>query len=119
MYNSLRQACHFANISWTKFRHHIYVKSKCNPCKKGYIHKLSNKDVNSIEEHFQADNISFPLPDKKYKGKRFMRYSVKCSARMHNLSESTRRKISISTYYRYKPKAVKLQGCISFRQSCC
>ena len=48
-----------------------------------------------------------------------MRYSVKCSARMYNLAESTRRKISISTYYHYKPKAVKLQGCIPFRQSCC
>ena len=48
-----------------------------------------------------------------------MRYSVKCSARMYNLAESTRRKISISTYYHYKPKAVKLQGHIPFRQSCC
>ena len=48
-----------------------------------------------------------------------MRYSVKHSARMYNLAESTRRKISISTCYHYKPKAVKLQGCIPFRQSCC
>ena len=31
-YNSLRQACHFADISWTKFHHHTYVKSKCNRC---------------------------------------------------------------------------------------
>ena len=118
-YNSLRQACRFADISWTKFHHHTYVKSKCNPCKKGYICKLSDKDINSIEEHFQSDNISFPLPDKKYMGKRFMRYSVKHSARMYNLAESTRRKISISTYYHYKPKAIKLQGRIPFRQSCC
>ena len=91
-YNSLRQACWFADISWTKFHHHTYVKSKCNPCKKGYIHKLSDKDINSIEEHFQSDNISFPLPGKKYMGKRFIRYSVKHSARMYNLAESTRRK---------------------------
>ena len=38
---------------------------------------------------------------------------------MYNLAQSTRRQISISTYYRYKPKAIKLQGKIPFRQSCC
>ena len=48
-----------------------------------------------------------------------MRYSLKCSTRMYNLCQSTTRKISTSTYYHYKPKAVKLQGRIPFRQSCC
>ena len=38
---------------------------------------------------------------------------------MYNLADSTRRKISTSTYYHYKPKAVKLQGRIPYRQSCC
>ena len=32
---------------------------------------------------------------------------------------ATSRKISLSTYYRYKPKNVKFQGKIPFRQSCC
>ena len=48
-----------------------------------------------------------------------MRYSLKCSVRMYNLSQSTTRKISTATYCRYKPKSVKLQGQIPFRQSCC
>ena len=48
-----------------------------------------------------------------------MRFNVQRSARMYNLADGTRRKISTSTYYQYKPKAVKLQGRISYRQSCC
>ena len=40
---------------------------------------------------------------------------LKCT----NLLSTTTRKISTSTFYKYKPKAVKLQGCIPFRQSCC
>ena len=66
-----------------------------------------------------SDLISFPLPDKKYQGKCFMRFNVQRSARMYNLADSTRRKIATSTYYQYKPKAVKLQGRIPYRQSCC
>ena len=48
-----------------------------------------------------------------------MRFNVNKTARMYNLADSTRRKISTSTYYCYKPKAVKLQGRIPYRQSCC
>ena len=118
-YNSLRQACHLTDISWTKFHHHTHVNSTSASRKKQYIHKLSKEQIHSIEAHYQSENISFPLPDKKYKGKRFMRYSLKCSTRMYNLCQSTTRKISTSTYYHYKPKAVKLQGQITFRQSCC
>ena len=67
-YNSLRQACHLADISWTKFHHHTYVKSTSASCKKGYIRKLSEEQIHLIEAHYQSENISFPLPDKKYKG---------------------------------------------------
>ena len=96
-----------------------HVKSKCESHKKSYICKLSDEQIKSIEDHYQSDNMSFPLPDKKYKGKRFMRYSLKHSARMYNLSQSTTQKISTATYCHYKPKAVKLRGQIPFRQSCC
>ena len=118
-YVSLRQASCLANMSWTKFHRQTYVKSKCKSCKKAYIHKLSNEQIKSIEDHYQSDNMSFPSPDKKFKGQRFMRYSLKCSVRMYNLSQSTTRKISTATYCCYKPKLVKLQGQIPFRQSCC
>ena len=76
-YNSLRQAGCLADISWTKFHCHTYVKSTSASRKKGYIRKLSEEQIHPIEDHYQLENISFPLPDKKYKGKRFMRYSLK------------------------------------------
>ena len=75
--NSLRQACHLADILWTKFHCHTYVKSTCVSCKKGYTCKLSEEKIHSTEDHYHSDNISFLLPDKKYKGERFMRYSLK------------------------------------------
>ena len=118
-YVSLRKASRLTDISWTKFHCQTYVNSTCKSRKNAYICKLSDEQIKSIEDHYQSDNISFPLPDKKYKGKRFMRYSLKHSTRMYNLSQSTTRKISTATYCHYKPKAVKLQGQIPFRQSCC
>ena len=45
--------------------------------------------------------------------------SVQKSLKMYNLLHTTTRKISLATYYQYKPKAVKFQGKIPFRQSCC
>ena len=109
-YNSLRQACRFADISWTKFHRQTYVKSKSALHKKDYVHKLSAEDISAIGDHYKSDNISFPLPNKKCKGKRFMCYSIKHSVRMYNLAQSTRRQISISTYYCYKPKSHQTAG---------
>ena len=48
-----------------------------------------------------------------------MRNSVQKSLKMYNLLHTTTHKISLATYYQYKPKAVKFQGKIPFRQSCC
>ena len=53
-----------------------FVKPKYKS-KKDYIRKLSKEDIASIQEHYFLDPISFPLPDKKYQGKRFMRFNVK------------------------------------------
>ena len=39
-YNSLRQACCLADISWTKLHCLMYLKPKSR-CKMDYIHKLS------------------------------------------------------------------------------
>ena len=66
-YNSLRQACRLADISWTKFHHLTYVKPKSR-CKKDHIHKLSKDEIASIQEHYVSDPISFPLPDKNTEG---------------------------------------------------
>ena len=107
-YNSLRQACILADISWTKFHRHTYIPSD-KRIKKEYTCKLTQDQIESIQQHFESDGISFPLPDKKLHGKPFFRFTLKKSARMYNLCKSTTRKISASTYHRYKPKAVKLQ----------
>ena len=119
-YNSLRQACRLGEISWTKFHRHIYInKNKKAIKKQEYKKKLSKHDIESIQNHYTSEEVSFPMPDKKYVGKRFMRSSLNKAHKMYNLLPSTTRKISASTYYKYKPKAIKLQGKIPFRQSCC
>ena len=41
------------------------------------------------------------------------------SLNMYNILQGTKRKVSLSTFYRYHPKFVKLQGRIPLRQSCC
>ena len=48
-----------------------------------------------------------------------MKGSLAKSCRMYNLLASTTRKISESTFWKYKPDIVKLQGKIPLRQSCC
>ena len=117
-YNTLRQACQLMDISWTHFHRHTYVKSK--PRRElEYTRKLTSSNIQDIQNHYNSDDISFPLPDKKYANKRFMRTSILKSSKMYNLLSSTTRKISTATYYKYKPKAVKLQDHIPFRQSCC
>ena len=67
-YNSLCQACKLADISWTTFHQHTYVKPSAKR-KLSYSHKLSEAQVRDIQGHFESDDISFPLPDKKYEGK--------------------------------------------------
>ena len=119
-YNSLRQACHLGEISWMKFHRHIYISKKKTVQKKvQYKKKLSTDDIESIQNHYTSEEVSFPMPDKKFVGKRFMRSSVNKAHKMYNLLLSTTHKISVSTYYKYKPKAIKLQGKIPSRQSCC
>ena len=47
-YNSPRQACRLADISWTTFHRHTYIKS--HPKKgKNYIRKLSEAEIESIQ----------------------------------------------------------------------
>ena len=76
-------------------------------------------EIKSIKKFFTNEDTSFPLPDKKYSGKHFMKGSLGKSCRMYNLLVSTTRKISESTFWKYKPDIVKLQGRIPLRQSCC
>ena len=96
-YNSLRQASHLADISWMKFHRLTYVKPKSRS-KKHYIRKLSKDDIASIQEHYVSDLISFPLLDKKYQGKRFMRFNVQgCTIWLIALDEKFQVQLIIDT----------------------
>ena len=117
-YNSLRQACRRVDISWSRFHHHTYIKSEIRK-KLEYMRKLSSTQIEEIQAHFTSDEVSFPLLDKKYANKRFLCTSVTKYAKMYNMLATTTYKISTATFYKYKLNAVKLQGCIPFRQSCC
>ena len=108
-YNSLHQACRLADISWTKFHRHTYSKPQARK-KKDYIHKLSEAKVELTQQHYQSDEVSFPLPDQKYHSKRFLRFNLNKCTKMYNLCHDTTRQISGATYHRYKPKTVTLQG---------
>ena len=74
-YNTLRQACQLTDISWTHFHRHTYVKSKPHR-KLEYTRRLTSSNIQDIKNHFNCDDISFFLPDKKYANKRFMRTSI-------------------------------------------
>ena len=64
-YNSLRQACRLTDINWTHFHRHTYVKSDVHQ-KIVCTRKLSSSQIQDIQDHYISDDISFPLPDKKY-----------------------------------------------------
>ena len=117
-YKSLRSACRNTDMHWSQF-HRATTLSQKRMAQRKYIRKLETSDITSIGNFFQSDEASFPLPDKKYSGKRFMKRTLSRACKMYNLLPSTTRKISESTLRKYKPKYVKLQGKLPFRQSCC
>ena len=104
--------------SWTQFQRFISIKTVASQ-KLEYTHKLSPDMIADIQNHLNLEEISFPLPDRKHADKCFICTTMSKSLDMYNLCESTKRKISISTLYRYHPKNVKLQGKIPLCQSCC
>ena len=46
---------------------HIHKKNAKR--KLDYSRKLPEAQVKDIQSHFESDDISFPLPDKKFEGK--------------------------------------------------
>ena len=75
-YQSLRKASQLTPYSWTQFRHFMSIKSVVSK-QLEYSHKSSSSDIKKIEEHMNSKEISFPLPDKKYIGKKFIWTSMK------------------------------------------
>ena len=110
--------CSSTNCSWTKFYQFTRL-AKPKPRKCDFTRKLSQKQIDSIQNHMEGDKVTFPLPEAKYSGKHFFRISVFCAQKMYSMPPTTTCKISLSTYYQYSPKKFHLQGKILFRQSCC
>ena len=117
-YKSLRSACRQTDMHWSQF-HQCTKLYKRKQVERKFVRKLDGENIKSIGNFFQTDDTSFPLPDKKYSGQRFLKHSVAKSCKMYNMLASTRRKIAESTFRKYKPNFVKLQGKIHLRQSCC
>ena len=118
-YSSLRQFAQFSSISWTQFQRYCNVGKNKGKKKISFSRKFSAEQILDLQNHITSEGTSFPLPDKKYAGKRFMRFTMKRCQTMYNLMQSTSRKVSLSSFYRHKPKYVKLKGKIPLCQSCC
>ena len=119
-YSSLRKASSLTTKSWTQFCRYCSLEKNRN-CRSSskYVHKLNLQNISNIKNHMMSEEFLIQMPDRKYAGKRFMRCIMEHSLKMYNLSESTKRKVSLSTFFQYRPKFVKLQGRIPLRQSCC
>ena len=117
-YKSLRSACRQTSMQWSQFHNYTTLNKRKIEIRK-YIRKLEREDIESIGQFFESDATTFPLPDKKFAGKRFMKKSLRKSCKMYNLLAKTTRKVSESTFRKYQPKFIKLQGKIPYRQSCC
>ena len=108
-YNSLRQACRLADISWTKLHRHTYVKSDMQR-KIKYNHKLTSSQIQDIQAHYNSDEISFPPLDKNFANKMFLRTSITKCRQMYNLLASTTCKISTGTYCYHNWECFKCNG---------
>ena len=104
-YKSLRQAWQHTSVHWNEFHRATRLEESKPTIRKTSVHKLNSDEQNSINEFFLSDEVTFPMPDKKYAGrKRFMKSSLSTSLRMYNLLPSTTRRICLSTLRKYKPQ---------------
>ena len=112
-FSNLRKACSSINCLWTKFYRFTRI-AKAKPRKCEFMRKLSENQIDCIQNHMASDDVTFPLPEAKYSGKRFFSSSVIHAQKMYNMLTSCTHKVSLSTYYKYQPKKFCLQGRIPF-----
>ena len=85
-YSSLRQYSQFSSISWIQFQRYCNV-GKYKGKKISFSRKFSAEQILDLQNHITSEGTSFPLPDKKYAGKRFMRFTMKRCQTMYNLMQ--------------------------------
>ena len=95
-------------MHWNEFHRATKCSRIIGRPQKKFIRKLDANEQESIESFLCSDDASFPLPDKKYAGKRFLKTSLKNTLKMYHLLRKTTRRISMTTLRRYKPKHIKL-----------
>ena len=100
----MRKACGKTNCSWTKFYHLTQLAKAKMSSKCKFFSKLSAEEIEKIREHMKSEDITFPLPDHKFVNQRFFCNSMKRAQRMYNMLPTTAHKVSLSTYYKYRPK---------------
>ena len=71
-YKSLHSACQQTSMQWSQFHNYTTLNKRKIEIRK-YIRKLEREDIESIGQFFESDATTFPLPDKKFAGKRFMK----------------------------------------------
>ena len=86
-FSSLWKACSSINCSWTKFYRFTRL-AKPKQAKHHFMKKLSQDQIEEIQNHMGSDDITFPLPDAKYAGERFFRMSIICTQKMYNVLPS-------------------------------
>ena len=74
-YKSLCEVCRKTDSTLAESRRCIQIKKRVNR-KETYAHTLTTEQIRNVQEHIQSEEVSFPLPDKKYAGKRFMKTSI-------------------------------------------
>ena len=72
-YKSLRGACRHTDMRWSQF--HKYTSQRKQTLHqqhktKSFNRKLNSDQVDSIRKFFNSEEATFPLPDRKYAGKR-------------------------------------------------
>ena len=87
-YKSLHSAWRMTDMHWSQF-HRCTSLYKRKQVERKFKRKLNTEEVKSIEDFFETEDASFPLPDKKYSGKRFMKHSLARTCKMYNMLSST------------------------------
>ena len=87
-YTSLRNAWRETNIHWSQFHQYTKLYKRKLEARK-YIRKLNASQITSIGQFFRSEDTSFPLPDKKYTGKCFVKRTLAKSCKMYNMLAST------------------------------
>ena len=116
-YRSLRNAHKFVHdLNWKRF-HRI-----CNPLKEfHHVRRISTKELNEVIEIYNDVSVTMEIPFKRHAKKRFMIISISEAYQKYIMKKklSDGRILSMSSFYKLKPKNVKTKKMIPFNVCTC